>query len=62
MLTVSVQIKVFMNTNPFAALQLAPVGLGLFLHERLALGPGRIKDMSGLKAILNKARELGGAK
>jgi heterodisulfide reductase subunit C len=55
-------IKLFLKTNPFAALKLAPVGLGLFLHKRLPLGPSRIKDMSGLKAILNKARELGGAK
>jgi heterodisulfide reductase subunit C len=55
-------IKLFMKTNPFAALKLAPVGLGLFLHKRLPLSPSRIKDMSGLKAILNKARELGGAK
>jgi hypothetical protein len=38
------------------------VGLGLLLHKRLPLSPSRIKDMSGLKAILNKARELGGAK
>jgi heterodisulfide reductase subunit C len=55
-------IKLFLKTNPFAALKLAPVGLGLFLHKRLPLSPSRIKDMSGLKAILNKARELGGAK
>jgi heterodisulfide reductase subunit C len=54
-------IKLFLKTNPFAALKLAPVGLGLFLHKRLPLRPSRIKGMSGLKAILNKARELGGA-
>lgn len=55
-------IKLFLKTNPFAALKLAPVGMGLFFHKRLPLKPSRIKDMSGLKAILNKARELGGAK
>jgi heterodisulfide reductase subunit C len=55
-------IKLFLKTNPFAALKLAPVGLGLFLHKRLPLKPSRIKGMGELKAILDKARELGGAK
>jgi heterodisulfide reductase subunit C len=56
-------IKLFMRTNPFSALKLAPVGLGLFLHKRLPLKPpSRIKGMEGLKAILDKARALGGAK
>jgi len=54
-------IKLFLKTNPFAALKLAPVGMGLFFHKRLPLRPSRIKGMSGLKAILDKARELGGA-
>jgi heterodisulfide reductase subunit C len=55
-------IKLFLKTNPFSALKLAPVGLGLFLHKRLPLKPPRIKGMGELKAILDKARELGGAK
>lgn len=55
-------IKLFLKTNPFSAFKLAPVGLGLLLHKRLPLTPSRIKGMSDLKAILNKARELGGAK
>lgn len=55
-------IKLFLKTNPFSALKLAPVGLGLLLHKRLPLTPSRIKGMSELKAILKKARELGGAK
>jgi heterodisulfide reductase subunit C len=55
-------IKLFLKTNPFSALKLAPVGLGLFFHKRLPLKPSRIKGMGELKAILNKARELGGAK
>ncbi|GAG96502.1 unnamed protein product, partial [marine sediment metagenome] len=50
------------RTNPFAALKMAPVGLGLFLHKRLPLKPNRIKDMGELKAILNEAKALGGAK
>ncbi len=54
-------MKLFMKTNPFAAMKLAPVGMGLFFHKRLPLKPSRIKGMNGLKAILKKARELGGA-
>jgi heterodisulfide reductase subunit C len=55
-------IKLFLKTNPFSALKLAPVGMGLFFHKRLPLKPSRIKGMGELKAILDKARELGGAK
>jgi hypothetical protein len=55
-------LKLFLRTNPFAALKLAPVGLGLLLHRRLPLKPSRIKGIGELKAILDKARALGGAK
>jgi heterodisulfide reductase subunit C len=55
-------LKLFLKTNPFSALKLAPVGLGLFLHKRLPLRPTRIKGIGELKAILDKARALGGAK
>lgn len=55
-------LKFFLRTNPFAALKMAPVGLGLFLHKRLPLKPNRIKGMGELKAILNEAKALGGAK
>ncbi len=55
-------LKFFLRTNPFAALKMAPVGLGLFLHKRLPLKPSRIKGIGELKAILDKARALGGAK
>ncbi|MGD9116209.1 MAG: 4Fe-4S dicluster domain-containing protein [Dehalococcoidia bacterium] len=54
-------INLFMKTNPFSALKLAPLGMGLFFHKRMPLSPERIKGMDGLKAILKKARELGGA-
>lgn len=55
-------LKFFLRTNPFAALKMAPVGLGLFLHKRLPLKPNRIKGVGELKAILNEAKALGGAK
>jgi heterodisulfide reductase subunit C len=53
-------LKLFTRTNPFAALKLAPVGLGLFLHGRMPLKPTRIKGMKELKVILDKAKALGG--
>jgi hypothetical protein len=55
-------LKLFLKTNPFAALKLAPVGLGLLLHQRLPLKPNRIKGIAQLRAILDKAKALGGAK
>ena len=55
-------IKLFLKTNPFAALKLAPVGMGLFFHGRLPLGPTRIKGMKDLKAIMAKAKAIGGGK
>jgi len=55
-------LKLFTRTNPFSALKMAPVGLGLFLHKRLPLRPNRIKGVGELKAILNEAKALGGAK
>jgi heterodisulfide reductase subunit C len=55
-------LKFFLKTNPFAALKLTTVGLGLFLHKRMPLKPSRIKGRGELKAILDKARALGGAK
>jgi heterodisulfide reductase subunit C len=55
-------LKLFLKTNPFAALKLAPVGLGMLLHGRLPMKPSRIKGVGELKAILDKAKALGGAK
>jgi heterodisulfide reductase subunit C len=55
-------VNLFLKTNPFSALKLAPVGLGLFLHGRMPLSPTRIKGTKELKAILDKARALEGAK
>ncbi len=57
-----VMIKLFLKTNPLSALKLAPLGLGLLLHGRMPLKPTRIKGTRELKAILDKARALEGAK
>jgi hypothetical protein len=37
-----------------------PMGLGMMRKRRMDLTPKRIKDISGLKAILAKAKELEG--
>jgi heterodisulfide reductase subunit C len=55
-------IKLFLKTNPFAALKLAPVGMGLFFHGRMPLKPTRIKGIKEFKAIMDKAKKLGGGK
>jgi heterodisulfide reductase subunit C len=56
------------RTNPFNPLKafkllgMLPLGLGLFLHGRLRLTPTKIKGQKELKAILDKAQSLGGAR
>ena len=57
-----IMLKLFLKTNPFAALKLAPMGLGMLLHRRMPLTPSRIKGIAELKAIMDKAKALGGAK
>jgi hypothetical protein len=37
-----------------------PMGLGMLRKSRMEFLPTRIKDLSGLKAILAKAKELEG--
>ena len=51
-----------MKTNPLAMLKMTTIGLGLFLHGRMPLKAPGIKAKKELKAILDKARALGGAK
>ena len=54
-------LKLYLKTNPFAALKMAPVGLKLLLHKRMPIRPSRIKARGELKAIFDKARTLRGA-
>lgn len=46
--------------HPLDVVKMAPVGWGMMRKGRLDLTPKKIKDIKGLKAILAKARELGG--
>ena len=47
--------------HPLSAVKMAPMGLGMLRRGRMDLTPKRIKGMKQLKAILAKAKELGGA-
>lgn len=44
--------------HPLGMLKMAPMGLGMLTKGRMALTPKTIKGLDGLKAILNKAKEL----
>lgn len=46
--------------NPLGAVKMAPMGLGMLRRGRMDLTPNRIKQIDQLKAILKKAKELGG--
>ncbi|MFC2040400.1 4Fe-4S dicluster domain-containing protein [Chloroflexota bacterium] len=52
----------YLKTNPLAALKLAPVGLKLVGHRRLAFKPHRIKGQADLKKVLQKFRQVRGSK
>jgi heterodisulfide reductase subunit C len=44
--------------NPFGVFKVADMGVGMVTKGRMAFRPTRIKGIKGLKAILNKAKEL----
>lgn len=46
--------------HPLDAAKMVPLGLGMWRRKRLDLTPKRIKGIDQLKAILRKAKELGG--
>ena len=46
--------------HPLDMPKMMPMGLGMMRKRRMDLTPKRIKDMTGLKAILAKAKELEG--
>lgn len=47
--------------HPLDMMKMAPMAMDLLRRGRIDLTPKRIKDIDGLKAILAKAKELGGA-
>ena len=46
--------------HPLGLAKMMPMGLGMLRKSRMEFLPTRIKDLSGLKAILAKAKELEG--
>jgi heterodisulfide reductase subunit C len=46
--------------HPLTIVKMAPMGLGMLRRGRMDLTPKRIKGVKQLKAILAKAKELGG--
>lgn len=44
--------------NPFGVFKIAGMGMGMVTKGRMSFTPTRIKDIDGLKAILDKAKEL----
>jgi len=48
--------------HPLSLPKMAPMGLGMLIRGRMDLKPTRIKGIKKLKAILGKAKELGGEK
>ncbi len=44
--------------NPFGVFKIAGMGAGMISKGRMAFTPTRIKRIEGLKAILNKAKQL----
>lgn len=47
--------------HPLDMVKMAPMGLGMLRKGRMSLTPKRIEGIDQLKAILAKAKELGGA-
>ena len=52
----------YVRTNPLRAMKMAPLALSLLRHGRMNIKAKRMKPEAErqLKAILNKAEELGG--
>ena len=48
--------------HPLGSVKMAPMALGMMSRGRLKLIPKRIKNMGQLRAILNKAKEIGAQK
>ena len=50
------------KANPLDTIRMLPLALKLLLHGRMSIKPRKIKGVEQLKAILEKAQVLGGAR
>ncbi len=53
--------RFYLFNKPLAMLKMGPLGLSMFTRGRMSLRPSRIRQIDQLRAIINKAKELGGA-
>jgi len=56
-------VRYYLQTNPFKAIKMLPVALGLLTHSRLALKMDKMspEGIKQLKTIIDKAESSGGA-
>ena len=50
--------RYYLTTRPLALFGMLPMATGLFTRGRMAVLPTRVKDMRGLTAVLDKAKEI----
>jgi heterodisulfide reductase subunit C len=55
-----VATRFILTHNPLGMVKMAPMGMGMLRRGRMDLTPKRIKGIDQLKAILAKAKEMGG--
>ncbi len=53
--------RFYLLHKPASMLRMGPLGLSMFKRGRLTLRPKRIRQIRQLRAIITKAKELGGA-
>jgi len=53
--------RFYLFRKPLAMLKMGPMGLSMFTRGRMSLVPTRIRQLDQLRAIIAKAREIGGA-
>jgi heterodisulfide reductase subunit C/quinone-modifying oxidoreductase subunit QmoC len=53
--------RFYLSQKPASLLRMGPLGMSLFKRGRISLMPTRIKAIGQLRAIIEKAKELGGA-
>lgn len=52
----------YLLANPLATIKMLPLGLKLFLHQRLPLMPEKVEDKKDLSRIIQKFREVRGSR
>jgi hypothetical protein len=60
---VGFMMRFYLKTNPFSAMGMIPTAFGMLRHGRMSLKARKLKPepQRQLKAILDKAKELGGS-